>query len=202
MRVSSSLSALALALVVALLSTAIPLTAADRPLDDYAGSFELETGEVITGGPFVERAGDEVRFLYLDTETLEKGALFERESELVLRSVQPPASITLRFEASSEGPISSVVWSESDGSVHGRRVAPHDTRQMSIASADGTELTARLLLPRCSGPRPLAVLVGGSGPTTRWAGTFETFFVKLGMAALVYDKRGVAHSDGSASDWS
>lgn len=182
------------------LLVATPPASADRPLDDYAGSFELETGEVITGGPFVERFGDPVRFLYLDTENLDKSALFERESELVLRSVRPPGTITLRFEPTPEGEIDQVVWSDSEGPVRGWRVAPHDTRELSIGSADGTELTARLLVPRCPGPRPLAVLVGGSGPTTRWAGTFETFFAKLGMAALIYDKRGAGDPDWSEPD--
>lgn len=191
-----------LAVIAFFCGAVVPIVAAsgdERPLRDYVGSFRLETGELVHGGPFVERAtGDEspVRFLFMDTEGLERTALFERESELLLRSVQPPGTITVELVPGRDGTISGIVWKGPEGPVEGRRVNAHEESDFDFRSQDGVELQGRLLVPDCPDPRPLVVLVSGSGPTTRWAGTFETFFLNLGMAVLVYDKRGVG-----AQDW-
>ena len=168
-------------------------TTIERP-GQLAGSFELESGEVITGGPFVERQGDPFSFLYMDTVGLEKGALFRQEGPRTLVSVQPPG-ITIRFQGTNR-----LVWSGPDGDISGHRIKPHDLRPLTIRSNDAT-LDAQLLVPSCPGPHPLVVMVGGSGPATRWGGAFDTFFVSLGMAVLSYDKRGVGDPDWSEPDF-
>lgn len=65
-------------------------------------------------------------------------------------------------------------------------------------ASDTCELAGTLLLPHGSGPHPAVVLVHGSLPSTRdfyrlWAERF----VRAGIAALVYDKRGFGESTGS-----
>jgi dienelactone hydrolase len=61
---------------------------------------------------------------------------------------------------------------------------------VQFTSDDGTLLNGRLLVPRCEGPHPAIVTVHGSGPGSRYGGTFHTFFLKHGVAVLAYEKRG------------
>ncbi len=189
-----------LAPALALAALGIP-AGAELPPAAFVGSFRLATGEIVTGGPFQERVDGPMRFLYMDTEGLERAALFERESDLLLRSVQPPG-LALEVVPGADGHVDSVIWRGADGPIAGRRVFPHREHALPVSAPDGTDLTTRLLVPDCPGPHPLVVLVGGSGPTTRWAGTFETFFLQLGMAVLVYDKRGVGATDWHEPDLS
>lgn len=191
---------LALALALSVPWLGLP-SEAELPPEALAGSFRLTTGEVVTGGPFQERVDGPMLFLYIDTEGLDRSAIFERESDLLLRSVQPPG-LELELVPGADGEVDSLIWKGADGPIAGQRVFPHREQALAVSAPDGVELTARLLLPDCRGPHPLVVLVGGSGPITRWAGTFETFFVQLGMAVLVYDKRGVGSDDWHEPDLS
>lgn len=60
-------------------------------------------------------------------------------------------------------------------------------------------LAGTLLLPDQSTPAPVIVFVQGAGPERRYASRFMAeFFVKRGVAALIYDKRGTGDSSG---DW-
>jgi len=180
------------------------VAAGERPVEDYAGSFRLESGEVLTGGYFAQGTrivpeGEEGSFLYVDVDGLAKGPLlFRRESELVLRSLGPPDGATLEFVPGPDGGLDEVVWREEGRPpVRGARVYPHTTHRVAWRSADGTEIVGQLLVPDCPGPHPLMVLVGGSGPTVRHGATFDTHPLQLGIATLTYDKRGV-----HAEDWS
>ncbi len=71
--------------------------------------------------------------------------------------------------------------------------------ELSFESADGTTLAGTLLLPEGPGPFPAVVFVHGSGPQPREASRFVAEeYVRRGIAALIYDKRGVGGSEG---DW-
>lgn len=168
----------------------MPATHAQQPaVEAFDGSFRLETGEIVTGGYFVEDA--EGRFLYIDTENLEKGGLFERESATLLRSVVPPGAVEVEFLPGADGAVNTLQWREEGHEpVRGRRVYPHDSRPVRFTSEDGTELHGRLLLPQCAGPHPAVVAVHGSGPVDRHGGFYHTFFLQHGVAVLAYDKRG------------
>ena len=66
-------------------------------------------------------------------------------------------------------------------------------------SEDGTALAGTIVMPEGSGPFPGVVLVHGSGPQPREASGFiAEEFARAGIAALIYDKRGVGESGG---DW-
>lgn len=197
--------AAALAASVALTWTTI--AAGERPIEDYAGSFRLESGEVLTGGYFardtrVVPEGEEGWFLYMDVDGLAKGGLFRRESELVLRSIGPAEDVTLELVPGDSGALDAVVWREEGRPpVRGERVFPHTIHEVSWRSADGTEIRGQLLVPDCPGPHPLMVLVGGSGPTVRHGATFQTHPLQLGVATLSWDKRGVGTGDWSEPDF-
>lgn len=63
------------------------------------------------------------------------------------------------------------------------------------------ELAAELLLPEATGPAPGAVIIQGSGPSSRsntWARAIAEELVRNGLAVLLTDKRG---SGSSGGDW-
>lgn len=157
----------------------------------FDGSFRLQTGEVITGGYMVE--GGQGFYFYLDTEGVDKGGVFERVSDTVLRSIGliGASRIEVEFVADVDGAFNSLVWREPGRKPNrGERIYPHRTRTVRFVSEDGTELHGRLLLPKCAGPHPVVVSVHGSGPVNRYGATFHTVFLKHGVAVLAYDKRG------------
>lgn len=58
-------------------------------------------------------------------------------------------------------------------------------------------LRGTLILPERRGPHPAIVLLHGSGPLTRYSfGPYPRFFNALGLAVLVFDKRGTEDSTG------
>ena len=157
----------------------------------FDGSFRLQTGEVLTGGYFVE-AG-QGRYLYMETESLTRGGLFEPVGDTLLRSLGAggAGSVELEFVAGADGEFDRIVWREPGREpIRGERVHPHRTRDVAFRSADGTVLRGRLLVPECEGPHPVVVTVHGSGPGNRYGGPFHTFFLKHGVRVLAYDKRG------------
>ncbi len=165
----------------------VPQAFGETREEAFDGSFRLTTGEVITGGLFVE-AGQS-RFLFMDTENLARGGLFERAGDQLLRSIVPPG-VEIEF-IKRDGGIDGLVWREKGRDpIAGRRVYPHRSRPVRMTSADGTELRGRLMLPACTGPHPVIVSVHGSGPVNRYGGPYHTFFLQQGMAVLAYDKRG------------
>lgn len=79
-----------------------------------------------------------------------------------------------------------------------RSAAPFEERTITFTN-EAVTLAGSLLLPRGSKPVPAVVFVHGSGAEGRWASRFlATQFVAHGIAALIYDKRGVGQSTG---DW-
>ena len=177
-----------LALPLALLAS---WAGGDVPEEAFDGTFRLDTGEVITGGIFVE--GGQTRFLYMDPETLSRGGLFERVDDTTLRAlgmVDAPGA-TVRFRQAPGGSFDRIEWQEpGQDRVPGVRIRPHRSEPVRFTSADGTELRGRLMLPECEGPHPVVVSVHGSGPVNRFGGTFHTFFLMHGVGVLAYDKRG------------
>lgn len=65
--------------------------------------------------------------------------------------------------------------------------------------SSGVELAGTLILPAGTGPHPVVVFLHGSGGEGRWASRYlARRFARAGVAALVWDKRGVGESGG---DW-
>lgn len=193
MRVGRSASVLVILLLGP--ASASTVVAQCKP-DAFDGSFRLETGEVITGGYFVEEGVGS--FTYLDTDGLEKAGLFGRIDDNVLQSVVPDDNIEITFLAEDDCRFDRLTWKErGEEPVRGERVYPHETRDVNFTSADGTELSGRVLLPRCSGPHPLVVYVHGSGPVDRHNGHYQTFLLQHGVGVLAYDKRGYTADPGA-----
>lgn len=70
--------------------------------------------------------------------------------------------------------------------------------EVSFRNGDVT-LSGTLLLPLTQAPHPAVVFLHGSGPEGRYASRFlAQYLTRHGIAALIYDKRGVGKSTG---DW-
>jgi dienelactone hydrolase len=70
-------------------------------------------------------------------------------------------------------------------------------REVTFQNGD-VKLAGTLLLPSAPGPRPAIVMVHGSGPESRMdLRQLGDEAVRLGYAALIYDKRGTGSSTGS-----
>lgn len=89
--------------------------------------------------------------------------------------------------------------------------APAPLRALQVGGARATEevrfrngdlaLAGLWFKPEGTGPFPTAVLIRGSGPSTRdsyWARAIKDVLLDAGVAVLLPDKRG---SDGSSGDW-
>ena len=76
--------------------------------------------------------------------------------------------------------------------------APVVEREVTFRNRDVT-LAGSLLVPPDSGRRPAVVFIHGSGAEGRWASRFLAMkLAERGVAALIFDKRGVGKSSG---DW-
>ena len=119
---------------------------------------------------------------------------------LVLRGDRTTATFTGKFRGDSlsgrfrdNGTEGEFAFSRAKGS---RPV--FDERTITFANG-GVSLAGSLLLPRGRAAVPAVVFLHGSGPEGRWASRFlATQLATHGIAALIYDKRGVGQSTG---DW-
>ena len=113
-------------------------------------------------------------------------------------------SATAVFEGRTAGAVMQGSWKEGDkaGSFELKRArgAPDSFREEGVSFRDGdVQLAGTLLTPMRPIPAPAIVFVQGAGAETRSASRFlAEFFVKRGVAALIYDKRGAGASSG---DW-
>lgn len=178
-------------LLAVVLFCAVPKVSSQPALQAFDGSFRLQTGEVITGGYMVE--GGFGFYVFLDTEDVQRGGVFEPIDETTFRSRGQLSreGIEIEFFPGTDGSFDALEWREPDQDpIRGERVYPHTSQSIAFTSEDGTRLEGRLLLPECEGPYPAVVTVHGSGPVNRFGGPFHTFFLKYGVAVVAYDKRG------------
>ena len=91
---------------------------------------------------------------------------------------------------------------EAKGTFSLQRVAakPPAFKQEEVSFRNGdVTLAGTLLLPLTKGPYPTVVFLHGSGSEGRYGARFlAEYFTRHGIAALIYDKRGVGKSTG---DW-
>ena len=91
---------------------------------------------------------------------------------------------------------------DAGGTFSIRRVdaKPHTFKQEEVSFRNGdVTLSGTLLLPLTEVPHPAVVFLHGSGSEGRYAARFlAEYLTRHGIAALIYDKRGVGKSTG---DW-
>jgi pimeloyl-ACP methyl ester carboxylesterase len=102
---------------------------------------------------------------------------------------------TMRFEKDQTGQVARMVWQQNGKQQTARRLQ-FRSEEVTFKNGDVT-LSGTLVLPEGKGPFPAVVLTQMSSPAPRGAYALQAYyFAAHGMAALMYDKRGVGKSTG------
>jgi len=168
----------------------------------FQGEYRLEGGGWIT----VTRMGvvDELaQPLFVDWQSGRFGMLASSGAD---RFVSPPPAkadapwqTEIVFRRDASGRAAGLTLTEKGAAPRRAGLArPWQDADAEVRSGE-TTLAATLRLPSGQGPHPAVVLVHGSGPGTRSQLSLSaSFFARLGLAVLWYDKRGCGRSTG---DW-
>jgi pimeloyl-ACP methyl ester carboxylesterase len=111
---------------------------------------------------------------------------------------------TIIFDGELSGDTITGQFREGDagGTFSIKRVVakPPTFKQEEVSFRNGeVTLSGTLLLPLTNGPHPAVVFLHGAGSEGRYGARFlAEYFTRYGIAALIYDKRGVGKSTG---DW-
>jgi dienelactone hydrolase len=101
----------------------------------------------------------------------------------------------MRFERDGSGRVARMAWRQAGKQEVARRLQ-FRSEEVAFTNGDVT-LSGTLVLPEGKGPFPAVVLTQMSSPAPRGAYALQAYyFAAHGMAALMYDKRGVGKSTG------
>jgi len=166
-------------------------TLADDPArhQPLLGAYEFPGKRVVV----LSEWGDFPQVFYSDMSTGHYASMFA-ESENVYYAgagnLNPAVrETTMRFQGNK------VTWQQAGKKETGRRLQ-FRSEEVSFRNGDVT-LSGTLVLPEGKGPFPAIVLTQMSSPAPRGAYALQAYyFAAHGMAALMYDKRGVGKSTG------
>lgn len=196
------------ATAIGLLATsfAAPTTAHDAQTglyDSFYGDYGIGPNHVIGINRFVNDAGKTV-MLFADYRSGIVRRLFPVSgSEFVMGpgfDVSSPVEMRVQFVRGPNSKIFGISLLPARGAAtFAKRVS---LRTEDVTFFDGkVRLSGTLMLPATRGPHPAIILLHGSGPLTRYSfGPYPHFFTSLGLAVLIYDKRGTGASTGSPVD--
>lgn len=184
---------------------AVAGTPTDRPdhWDSYYGLYRISSNHMIGIDRFAPDAG-ESWILMSDYQSGTLRRLFPvSETEFEMGpgfNVPAPPELRLRFATDANGNVAGISLTPPDDAVAFAEKVPVQEQQVTFA--DGTvTLAGTLLVPATKGPHPAIILLHGSGPLTRSSfGPYPHFFASLGLAVLIYDKRGTGDSSGTRAD--
>ena len=115
-------------------------------------------------------------------------------------AVKSPAELDIKFEVDANGNVTGAVLTPVNGPKQRAEKLKVTETRLDFKSGSA-RLSGTLLTPATAGPHPAIVLLHGSGPLTRYSfGPYPRFFVSLGFAVLIYDKRGTGESTGELLD--
>jgi len=177
-------------------------SSAPPPLSMFAGNYEISPGHVVgidlyaEGGPFSLVYSDyrsgAIRRLTQTGDVFEAGPGF---------ATAKPTDFTVRFVRDGGGlPTALVVEAVRKRAITARRIGITST-EVTFQSGDAT-LAGTLVVPEgWKAPHPAIVLLHGSGRLTRYSfGPYPHFFTSIGLAVLIFDKRGTGASTGRFFD--
>jgi hypothetical protein len=181
-------------------------TAAEAParlFDNYAGNYRVSSDRIIGINPFIMDDRTSV-MLIADYSSGVVRRLFPVEgTEFVMGpgfNTAAPAELTVRFTLDKHGSAKTMSLRHPDGT---QSVVARVALKREEVTFQGVEaqLAGTLIVPPTKGPHPAIVLLHGSGPLTRYSfGPYPNFFSSLGLAVLIYDKRGTGNSTGLRLD--
>ena len=184
----------------------LPAAAAEAParlFDAYAGNYRVSSDRIIGINPFITDDGTSV-ILIADYSSGVVRRLFPvAGTEFVMGpgfNTAAPAELTVRFTMDEQGNATAMSLRQADGK---RSVAERVALEREEVTFQGVaaRLAGTLIVPPTKGPHPAIVLLHGSGPLTRYSfGPYPNFFSSLGLAVLIFDKRGAGNSTGLRLD--
>jgi pimeloyl-ACP methyl ester carboxylesterase len=176
----------------------VNLTAAD--VDTYCGTYRVDSDHDLGIDRFVLEGSGESVLLYSDYQSGVVRRLFPVSQDAFVVGpgfdTASPAELSVRVLRDERGEVAGVAVTPVGGSQILARRVPGIAEAVSFVGQDAT-LQGTLFLPEEKGPHPAIVLLHGSGALTRYSfGPYPHFFTSLGLAVLVYDKRGTGDSTG------
>jgi pimeloyl-ACP methyl ester carboxylesterase len=180
-----------------------PLAAQLAALARYCGVYRISADHNVGIDRFITDSGTAV-LLFCDHRTGDVRSLIaDSAGGFSIRRGFDPASAPVgsaHFEADDQSQVVAVTLRLDGGR---EQTAPKSAaRDIEVSFDQGdARLAGTLVVPEGPGPHPAIVLLHGSGPLTRYSfGPYARFFNGLGLAVLIYDKRGSGDSTGLRLD--
>jgi uncharacterized protein len=167
-------------------------------LTRYVGSYSLG------GSAFIWISVDGTSLIFGESEDGRGGALVPVSQTSFVAGpsigVNEPIDVNATFVQDANGEVTGLKWRRGERPERtAQRVAVRE-EDVSFKNGDIT-LSGTLYVPPINGPHPALVLITGSGPALRdQFGGFPHMFASIGVATLVYDKRGCGKSTGQFYD--
>jgi uncharacterized protein len=184
--------------------TQLPGAETMAALQPYTGVYRLAGDHLLGVDRFISDNGDST-LLFADYKTGLVRPLFRvSPTEFAMGprfAVRSPVELTVQFQMDGTGGAAEgLTIRPSGGSATSATREPSRDEDVIFRNSD-TSLAGTFITPATPGPHPAIVLLHGSGPLTRHSfGPWPRFFNSLGMAVLVFDKRGTGGSSGVRLD--
>ncbi len=162
-----------------------------QELYQFEGTYQFGNQHQLTLGIFDEL---NQKLVYLDLKTLKIGALIQISKNKFKEMGDSTQLFT--FTKARNG-ISGLKMETKGLAQFGKKISQHTVSQVSFRSGKNL-LKGDLYRPLHKNSKAAVVFAHGSGPSTRSVGFFTTFFLKLGISVLTFDKQGAGESGG---DW-
>ncbi len=176
------------------LTRVMPLSARERAT--YYGAYEVEPNYVVS---IFDYSGSNLRFI--DYRTGQQSTLYPVARDVFVsgpgQTMAYPHAYTFRFFRDAGGRLSGLSWVETKGEREhiGQRISFVEVPL--TCGHDSLTLAGTLILPKGSGKHPAIVITPGDfGSSRDQLRGYAIQFVRLGIAALVFDSRGAGGSTG------
>jgi hypothetical protein len=198
--------------IAVLICAGMPVAAAGQDADGLAGEW------VGAWGRDADTLSVTMRFVTQDNSwrgSFDSERLRVEEIPLTSVAYDPPRvsllmvgdQTTMEFVGRVEGDSVNGILREGDAgpgwfALSRRPVGPPARLEEDVRFSNaGVELAGTLVLPSGPRPHPAVVFIHGSGAEGRWASRFlARRFAEIGVAGLIWDKRGVGESTGAWTD--
>ena len=168
--------------------------------DPFLGAYQLTSGDLITIGRterrlyYFEPRSGQIRGLQPDSETT-----WSAGPSLLVYS---PVELQLTFARDGSGEVTGLVLERPGRPARSAKKAGFYREERVTFRSGAVSLAGTVLIPSGRGPHPAMVLLHGSGPQDRngyvsLIRLTADHFARHGIAALIYDKRGVGASSGN-----
>ena len=199
---------LAWSTLLVMMASWIPVFAAESTAvpnvdEAYFGNYRIDDNHLMGIDRFIMDNGEAVA-LISDYASGDVRRLFPvNETEFAMGpgfNTASPAELIVRFATDARGATTGMRLRRADGTETFAARVPLHKEEVLFEQADA-KLAGTLILPATKGPHPAIILLHGSGPLTRYKyGPWPHFFSSLGLAVLIYDKRGSGASTGWRMD--